>query len=146
MLIATRITSDVNMPASRWTLFGPWLQGQREQADVSQSEIGRRAGIHKIQLSRIENGHSGVKRETLERIVDAINDLSSTGYKIDKNVALKKAGWAPNEDDQDGLYSGLDLLSPDDRKRAIRQIKGIIESYLPEEDPLDEELIDAEHT
>jgi transcriptional regulator with XRE-family HTH domain len=72
---------------------GAWLQGQREQANVSQMDAAKRAGIHVIQLSRIENGHSGVKRETLGNLVQAINGLSS-GWQIDADEAFERFGYA----------------------------------------------------
>jgi transcriptional regulator with XRE-family HTH domain len=94
MLTATSITSAAKMSQSIWGVFGPWLQKQRELAEVSQSDLGKKIDVSVVQLSRIENGHSGVKRSTLLEIVEGIN-LLSTGHKVDAERALNMAGFAP---------------------------------------------------
>ena len=117
--------------------FGAWLQRERELAEVSQTQVATAADIHVVQLSRIENGHSGVKRDTLKSLIDAIN-AKSTGHKISLRVAFNKAGFAIPEDlemDEDGLFSALDKLTPEMQTIAKRQIRAIIDSLVAQEEP-----------
>jgi transcriptional regulator with XRE-family HTH domain len=65
------IASVANMTEEEWQAFGAWIQHQRELAGVSQTAAAKKAGIHVVQLSRIENGHSGIKRDNLVLLVDA---------------------------------------------------------------------------
>jgi transcriptional regulator with XRE-family HTH domain len=131
MLIEQPLTFNV-MSQSIWNTFGPWIQSERELAGVSQQKVASKADIHVIQVSRIENGHSGIKRETLERLVNAINELSD-GYKVDLNEALRRAGYASADQDAYGLSSGMDRLSPERRLIAQRQIKAIIDALSEDE-------------
>jgi transcriptional regulator with XRE-family HTH domain len=87
------IASVANMTEEEWQAFGAWFKHQREAAGVSQVRAAKEAGIHVVQLSRIENGHSGVKRDNLMLLIDAINKLSKS-HAINKEEALKKAGFA----------------------------------------------------
>lgn len=87
------IASVANMTEAEWQAFGAWLQHQRELANVSQVQAAKAANIHVVQLSRIENGHSGIKRDNLVNLIDAINRLSK-GHLINTDEALKKAGFA----------------------------------------------------
>jgi transcriptional regulator with XRE-family HTH domain len=90
MLITNQITFSVNMP-TRLELAGAWLQGEREKAEVSQQKVADKSGIHVIHISRAENGKTGLRRETVEVLVNAINDLS-TGHKINVDDALIRFG------------------------------------------------------
>lgn len=74
-----------------WEAFGKWLKTEREKARLSQKEVAKQTPLHIVQLSRIENGHSGAKRQTVIDIVNSINILS-TGYQIDLGEALQRAG------------------------------------------------------
>lgn len=123
MLTISRITSRVKMSQNRWAIFGPWFQKERELAEVSQRKAAKKADISVIQLSRIENGHSGIKRETLENLINSINVLSS-GYKIDLAEALDRAGFsAPRNGVPPELASiGFDDLDHDD----LREIADFI--------------------
>lgn len=129
MLIAAGLTSDIKMVKNKWETFGPWLQRERELAGVSQTEAANATPVHVIQLSRIENGHSGIKPATLESLVNAINKLS-TGHKIDLGTAFRKAGFALPDEDIDGLFSGYENLPPERRRLAKIQIRAILDSLV----------------
>jgi transcriptional regulator with XRE-family HTH domain len=45
--------------------FGSWLQKQREARGLSQKFVAEKANVTVTQLSRIENGQSGTKRDTV---------------------------------------------------------------------------------
>ena len=124
------LTMNVNMAEERWREFGAWLSGEREKTEVIQKTAAKKAGIHAVQLSRIENGSSGVKRETVIDLVDALNELSKD-YKISKSEALNRAGFAEigqNDDEltaeitsdlKISLFGGGKGLSKEDRKEII---------------------------
>lgn len=79
-----------------WEKFGRWLQAERERAGLSQQQVAAHAGIHVVQLSRIENGRSGAKRETVIAIAEAVNALGKISIDID--AALGRAGFAAQSD------------------------------------------------
>ena len=78
----------------RWEEFGEWLSTERGKAEVTQKLVAIKAAISPVQLNRIENGNSGVKRQTVIDIVEAINDHSVSGYKVNLEEALNRAGFA----------------------------------------------------
>jgi transcriptional regulator with XRE-family HTH domain len=102
------IASVANMTEEEWQAFGAWLKHQRELAEVPQVAVAKKANIHVVQLSRIENGHSGVKRDNLVLLVDAINELTK-GHTINKDEALKKAGFALTGADNVTINVGEDV-------------------------------------
>lgn len=133
MLITCQITSEVKMNTPIWETFGPWLQAERNRAKVSQEEVARRVGINVVQLSRIENGHSGSKRETVMAIVEAVNDLSKSRYQIDLDEAMKRAGYAsPSKDEifnvmDKARISFLDnSFTPDEKERLLDMMRTLV--------------------
>jgi transcriptional regulator with XRE-family HTH domain len=128
--MANILASVANMTEAEWQAFGAWFQDQRELAGVSQTQAAKAAGVHVVQLSRIENGHSGVKRDNLVGLVDAVNNLS-TGHRINKEEALNKAGFAATgfenttidvTDDIQLILLGKDI-SPEDREEYERAVE-----------------------
>jgi transcriptional regulator with XRE-family HTH domain len=123
------IASVANMTEEEWQAFGAWLKHQRELADVPQVAVAKKANIHVVQLSRIENGHSGVKRDNLVLLVDAINELTK-GHTINKDEALKKAGFALTGADNVTINVGEDVrlilldkdVSPEDQEEYERAV------------------------
>lgn len=57
---------------TRWH-FGVYVAYMRAVSDLTQEEAAERAGLSRVQWSRIENGHDLPKRETISAIADAIN-------------------------------------------------------------------------
>ena len=53
--------------------FGTRLQNARRQAGLSQEELARRAKLHQVTVSLIENGKRAVTLTTLERIAKALS-------------------------------------------------------------------------
>src|SRR5688572_6454786 len=76
--------------------FGRWLKALIESIPFSQAQVAKEAGITDVQLSRIVTGVSGVKRETAENIIDAINKLG--GREIgNKTYGLNLAGYSQRD-------------------------------------------------
>ena len=71
------------------------MRRHREAANISQTDAAERADIDRQQWYRIENGLSGTKRETIERIAAAINwdtetALALGGFGIPKRLETSK--------------------------------------------------------
>ena len=45
----------------------------REHREISQSELARRSGIHRVNLGHIEAGRRGTSVETLKRLAEALD-------------------------------------------------------------------------
>lgn len=122
--------------------FGDLVKNKRSLANLTQEGLAKNADIAKSYVSTIETSRphsvtgaiSQPARDVVIRIVEALNKaLKTQGEKlIDLNQALILAGYAPQETEETGWFKGLEKLSPDDRKRAKRQIRALIDSYLEE--------------
>jgi transcriptional regulator with XRE-family HTH domain len=84
---------------SHWQEFGAWLRRERRGADLTQAQVAKRAGIHEVQVARIEKGESGTKRETVMQLALAIG--------IDVGEALNKAGYALVDPDGPSFSHGV---------------------------------------
>jgi len=103
--------------------FGAWVKQKREESRLSQDGAAKRADIDRQQWYRIESGLSGTRRDTVIAMAKALT--------VSVTEALHMAGFATDESEaEDGLFSGLKKLSPQDQKRARRQIQAILDSYL----------------
>ena len=76
---------------SHWQQFGKWLKQKRLLANLTQTQVGNRAGITDVQVARIEKGESGTKRETVISLAQAIGidsgeTLNKAGFDIPKNM------------------------------------------------------------
>jgi transcriptional regulator with XRE-family HTH domain len=66
-------------------LLGRALRELRDQAGVTQEELGAMADIGASYLSQLENGHRGVGWHTVTRLLQALDtDLQKLGDAIDK--------------------------------------------------------------
>jgi len=136
--VTPKIQMQKNNTEQMWFEFGSWIKSIREAARLSQAGAANRAGIDRQQWYRIENGLSGSKRETVIAMAKAVS--------VNIDEALTRAGFAAidePEHDPEGLYHGLDKLSPEMRKLAIKQVRGIMDALAEEEDP-DTDYIDDE--
>ena len=53
-------------------VIGRRLRNLREEKNLSQGDIEKRAGLLRCYISRVENGHTVPSRETLERLAAAL--------------------------------------------------------------------------
>lgn len=104
----------------RW-YFGVFINTMRQMAGLTQEGAAARAGLTRVQWSRIENGHDLPKKSNLSAIADAIN--------VDIAGLYRRAGYALPDDLK--LY---------DVKRAKRDL----EVSLLESTSLAEFLIDMQ--
>jgi transcriptional regulator with XRE-family HTH domain len=62
-LTHTRASSEIMA-----TRFGDWLKAERQKRGWSQDQLGAEVGLTKAQISRLETGKQGTKRDTAVRI------------------------------------------------------------------------------
>lgn len=73
---------------NRWKRFGQWVGEQVRLTGKTQKEVAVFAGITEVQLSRIVNGNSGTKRETIPGLAEALG--------VDVDEAYERAGYSPD--------------------------------------------------
>lgn len=64
-------------PSTFCRFLGERTRAARESAGLSQAELARRAGVHRVTLGRIESGNGMPSAETVARIVRAIGPARS---------------------------------------------------------------------
>lgn len=67
---------DFEREAEKWVKFGKWMQGKRMDLRMTQREAGRKAGLSRVQWSRIEGGEA-TKFTTIPRIARALGYITS---------------------------------------------------------------------
>lgn len=77
--------SMTNEKNTLWVNFGAWYKSERRARNISQADAARSADITRTHLSDIENGNTGVKRDTVVRLADAIG--------TERNETLGRAGF-----------------------------------------------------
>lgn len=85
------------MSSTHWERFGSWLRQQRRLADLTQKNLADMAGIHEVQLARIEKGESGTKRDTVLALAKALNvdvdeSLELAGFARSKTIYIETSG------------------------------------------------------
>lgn len=138
LLMSNKLTSHVNnsMTEVKENAFGRWVKSLIEEIPFSQAQVANKAGITDVQLSRIVTGVSGVKRDTAENIIGAINELA--GREIaNKTYGLGLAGFSPNADsnvaiiqlDTNVLIQLLDAdkYSEEDKREFTRDFQTALE-------------------
>ncbi len=61
--------------------FAQRLRQLRKDRELTQAELGKRAGVHNVNLSRYERGLSEPSAETLKRLAEALD--VSVGYLVE---------------------------------------------------------------
>lgn len=74
------------LPKTHWEQFGAWIRKMRRESELTQKQLAEKAGIHEVQLARIEKGESGTRRETVILIAEALG--------LDKGTTLANAGFS----------------------------------------------------
>jgi transcriptional regulator with XRE-family HTH domain len=125
------LTAAANFSSDQhWREFGLWLKRERERAGLTQREVAGKVKIHPVQLSRIENGDSGTRRETVFALAAAIG--------FDLREGLRKAGFdlgtmPPSQDhslnDIGVMFYGWEDASEQDKAATFEAIKMIAESF-----------------
>lgn len=120
--------------------FGKWLKRQRKEKGVSQLDVAKGAilpdgtTVTDAYISRIERevdkDKYGQPTKPDRHLVVSIAKF----LNVDASEALNKAGFSSENEELNGWFKGLEKLSPEDQKRAKRQIRAIIDSYIDDEE------------
>ena len=118
-------------------LIGARLRALRKQKNLSQDEIGKRIGLLRFYVSRVENNHTVPSIDTLEKIARALDVpiyvLFYNGEEPPKGIAKMDSdkGWGNSGEDAVTLRKFRRLLSrmnPTDRRllvaMAMRMTRG----------------------
>lgn len=133
--------SDYNAP-----FFGQWLRRKRHQRDLTVSQLADRAGVSKQYVSLLERSAAHpVTGKHVQPGLDKVESLAEAlGADVDE--ARMMAGYeptqAPEQFESDGLFKGIEKLSPEMRKVAEIQINTIIKSLLEASGQRDFDYID----
>jgi transcriptional regulator with XRE-family HTH domain len=73
----------------------------RGKANLSQRELGRRAGVTQASIARIERGETSPRFETLDRLLSTcgfeLEPVPKTGVGIDRTVIRRLLTMTPSE-------------------------------------------------
>lgn len=77
------------------------LSYARHKANLSQRELGRRAGVTQAAISRIEDGLTSPRFDTLERLLDTcgfqLQVIPSRGVGVDRGAIRELLRVSPSE-------------------------------------------------
>lgn len=115
--------------------FGKTVHEERKSRGWTQSELAKKSGVSVSYISTIEreqpHSQTGAKLRPEPEVIKGI----AKALDLDIDDALIYYGYAPEKKSEtDGWFKGLDKLSPEDQKRAKRQIRAIIDSYIDDEE------------
>lgn len=112
--------------------FGLWIRSLRVLAGYEQDQAADRAGLSRVQWSRIETGATGTKRETLDRIARAIH--------ADPSEAYRRAGYQPPQQSESSgqgkrtthvIASYRGQLTPEIDEHLARIVEAYIQALPP---------------
>jgi transcriptional regulator with XRE-family HTH domain len=86
------------------TKFAGWLTAARQEAEMTQQELGDLAGLSKPQISRLESGDQGTKRETAIRLATALNRPLGEALAALANDLIGDEGGVYYAPDPDTVY------------------------------------------
>jgi transcriptional regulator with XRE-family HTH domain len=70
-------------------IFADNLKQLRKAADLSQEELGVRAGLHRTEISQLERGLRVARVDTLVKLAGGLN--------VSAGALLEGLGWTPGE-------------------------------------------------
>ena len=92
----------------------------RAKANLSQRELGRRAGVTQASIARIESGETSPRFETLERLLSTcgfeLEPVPRTGIGIDRTVIRRQLAQTPAERAAAGAAEARNIESLPRRK------------------------------
>lgn len=131
-----RLSTIRDVPEFNAIRFGAWLRGKREDIRFSVTELAEMAGMSKQYLSRLERAEEQLlTNKPTQPALDKVENLAKA-LGVNVNDAREMAGYE-RTDESNGLYKGMDKLSPDQQRLAKRQIKAIIDSLAEQDHDFD---------
>ena len=72
--------------------IGTLIQAERQNRGITQEELGRRIGVGKAQISKIENG-KGLNIKTVNKVLDSMNLSASVHFQDKEKVGRPLVGY-----------------------------------------------------
>jgi hypothetical protein len=98
-------------------IFGKILRDFRLKANLTQEQLSEKLGISLKYISRIENGNSGIKTQTLIKYMNILGITPNTIYnkfltnpEIKKNIELAEKINSLSDEKKSFISSIIDLL------------------------------------
>jgi hypothetical protein len=110
------------------TKFSEWLTAARQDAGLTQQELADLADLSKPQVSRLESGNQGTRRDTAIRLANALkrppaealaalaNDVIGDTLPLNQNRAIHQS----DEVIRMRIQAEFQVLLPDGQVRALR--------------------------
>lgn len=114
--------------------FGGWLRTKINESDISNAELARRVGVSPTYIGNLLRDYSPNSKTGSIRASEPVIEAIAKALNASLDEARLAAGYAPRNEETTGWYKGLEKLSPEDQKRAKRQIRAIIDSYIDDEE------------
>lgn len=123
--------------------FGEWLRKNLNARGVSNAEFARQVNVSPTYIGNLVRDYSpNITSTRGPRPGEPIVETMAKVLGVSLNEARLAAGYAPIGDGgEEGFFSGLDTLSPENQKIAKRQIRAIIDSF-KDDDEFDTDYID----
>lgn len=122
---------------------GKWLYASRKAAGLTQGELARKAQISTSYVSTLEREEPHHITNASPRPAVSIVDAIAKAVNKPVNEARLIFGYAPiGEETNEGLFAGIERLSPEMQRVAKRQIRAIIDS-LSAQDEHETDYIDT---
>jgi transcriptional regulator with XRE-family HTH domain len=87
--------------------FGENLRRVRRREDLTQEELARRAGLHRTEIGRLENGERAPRIDTLIRLADSM--------VVPPGELLDGISWVPAPEAVGAFAFGSSSISPSPR-------------------------------
>ncbi|HYE74247.1 MAG TPA: helix-turn-helix transcriptional regulator [Blastocatellia bacterium] len=101
----------------RQVRLGKYLKKHRKKSGVHQKEIASMLGLHEVQISRIENGHTGTSKENIERYCEAVGADKYEAFRI-LDITPPISSIPKNTEHKIGLiFDESRQLSPEQQER-----------------------------
>ena len=99
--------------------FGQTIKKFRVNAGLTQEQLSEKLGISLKYISRLENGYSGIKTQTLIRCMNILG--------IEPNILFSK--FITNEDIKDNIQLSVDISTlPEDYKYLASSIVDLLKN------------------
>lgn len=125
--------------------FGEWLRKKIKDKDWSNARVARLSGVSPTYIGNLVRDYSPTTISGKGRPSEEVVENIAKALEADVDEARLAAGYAPRMNPDEGFFKGLDRLSPDDQALAKRQIKAIIDSFVPQDDEDDDFDDSKEH-
>ena len=115
--------------------FGEWLRKNLNDRGISNAEFARRVDVSGTYIGNLVRDYSpNMTSARAPRPSEAVVAAMAKALEVPLNEARLAAGYAPiGEETNEGLFSGIEKLSPERQKVAKQTIRALIDSLAAQE-------------